>query len=66
MADYSGYTISQLYELPVGAFLLIKRDSWTNSMKQSEEGLEILKRIYQLQQSAPDIGAIRKFTQGKG
>lgn len=65
MSDYSGYTFNELINLPIGAYLLIKKDSWIESMKATPEASEVLKNIYRLQQSKPDEAAIKRFTKGR-
>lgn len=65
MSDYSGFTFDQLYDLPLGAYLIIKRDSWIANMMQTDESRDILKRIYELQLTKIDMDAVRRF-QDKG
>lgn len=48
MSDYCGLTFLELEELPLSTYLLIRRDSWIDSMQQTEEAKEVLKNIIRL------------------
>lgn len=63
MSEYSGLDFKKLRSLPLSLYLIIKRDSWINSMKSTEDGREVLKAIWRLNQKKADIKKIRKFNE---
>lgn len=60
MSDYSGVPLLDLERLPLSLFLLIKRDSWIESMMKTETSREVLKNIWRLSQTEPDLEAIHR------
>lgn len=48
MANYCGLNFTELEDLPLSTYLLIRRDSWIDSMQQTEEAKEVLKNIIRL------------------
>lgn len=60
MADYCSCSLFELDNLPLTLYLIIKRDSWIESMNKTEEGREVLKNIWRLNQSKADLKKIRK------
>lgn len=54
MSDYCGLTFIELEELPLSVFLLIRKDSWIDSMQQSQESKEVLKNILRLGRTDAD------------
>lgn len=65
MSNYCGAPMLELEDLPLSLFLLIKRDSWIESMMHSDESREVLKNIWRLQQTEPDLKAIHKRKGGE-
>lgn len=61
IANYTGLNFDQVRQLPWGAFLLYRRDSWIDVMKKTEDGRNILKTIWRLQQTEADETAIHAF-----
>ena len=61
MSDYAGLGMLKLPELPWSLFLLIKRDSWIQKVKEAPDGGEILKTIWRLKQTKADLNKVRKF-----
>lgn len=53
-------------ELSYPLFLLYRKDAWVNGLKQSEEGRELLKTLWRLQQTEADVDAIHRFQQRGG
>lgn len=60
MHNYTGMSFEKLLSLPLSAFLYLRRESWIDSFKQSEEGRETLKSIWRLGQTKADLKAARK------
>lgn len=63
MSEYSKLSFEELFNLPYSFYLLIRKDSWIDSMRRSEEGEEILKKLWRLQQkstSQEDLMKIRE------
>lgn len=59
MANYCGCSLFDLENLPLILYLVIKRDSWLESMNATEEGRQVLKDIWRLQQTSADLKKIR-------
>ncbi len=51
--------------LPYSYFLLLNRESWIESYEQTQEGREILKNLWRLQQTKADETAVRKHAGGE-
>ncbi len=60
IGKYSGLDIKEVLDLPYSLFLLLNRDSWIESFMESENGRELLKTIWTLQQTDADLEAVRK------
>ena len=61
IANYTGLNFDQVRQLPWGAFLLYRRDSWIDVMKKTEDGRNVLKTVWRLQQTEADETAIHAF-----
>lgn len=61
ISDYAGLSILEVLDLPYSFFLLLRKDAWTNTLRQSEQGQEFLKTLWRLQQTKADTKAIRNF-----
>lgn len=59
MANYADCSIFDIENLPLTLYMVIKRDSWIESMMSSEEGRLVLKDIWRLQQTHAEIDKIR-------
>ena len=55
----------EVFDLPLGFFLLLRKDSWINAMMQHEYGCELLKVLHRLQQTQADEDAIKLFRETK-
>ncbi|WP_288868810.1 hypothetical protein [uncultured Parvimonas sp.] len=60
MSDYAKCSLFDLYNLPLPLYLLIKKDSWIDSMNSTEEGREALKDFWRLSQTKADLKKIRE------
>lgn len=60
MSEYAKCSIFDLNLLPLPIYLLIKRDSWIDSMNSTESGREALKDFWRLSQTKPDLKKIRE------
>lgn len=60
MSEYAKCSIFDLNLLPLPIYLLIKRDSWIDSMNTTESGREALKDFWRLSQTKPDLKKIRE------
>ena len=60
MAEYCGCSLFDLEKLPLPLYLVIKRDSWLESMNKTENGREILKDLWRLTKTSADLGKIRE------
>lgn len=60
MHNYTGMSFEKLLSLPLSAFLYLRRESWIDSFKRSEEGRETLKSIWRLSQTKADLKTARK------
>ncbi|MFM1538793.1 MULTISPECIES: hypothetical protein [Helcococcus] len=60
MSDYAGCSLFDLLNLPLPVFLLIKRDSWLDSMNKTEDGREVLKDLWRLGQTKADLTKVRE------
>lgn len=60
MAKYAGCSLLSLQDLPLSLYLLIKKDSWIESMHTSEESREVLATLWRLQQTKADLKKIRE------
>ncbi|XVG95811.1 hypothetical protein ACGCUP_00860 [Eubacteriales bacterium KG125] len=59
MARYADCSIFEIENLPLTLYLIIKKDSWIDSMQATEDGKAVLKDIWRLQQKHADIDKIR-------
>lgn len=59
--EYSGFSFKEILDLPYSYFLLLRKESWIYSFQTSQEGTEILKNLWRLQQKDPDIKSIREI-----
>lgn len=61
ISKYSGLDFRQLLNLPYSYFRLLDRDSWIDSWMRTDAGREVLKNIWRLQQTEPDMDAVHRF-----
>lgn len=61
ISNYTGLDFIQVKDLPLSLYLLYKKESFLNTLNQSEEGRELLKTLWRLTQTKADTTAIRKF-----
>lgn len=59
--DYSGLNYYQALNLPLDAFLLMRKNKFIDDCMKSEEGQKYLKDCERLSKTEPDYGAIRQF-----
>lgn len=50
--------------LPYQEYLIYARDSWIAAVEQHEDGRKMLKAIHRLNQTKPDLEAVRAFNKG--
>ncbi|WP_238725666.1 hypothetical protein [Diplocloster agilis] len=60
ISEYTGLNFTQVYDLPYPLFLLYRRDTTIHTLKQFDKGKEFLKTLWRLQQTEPDLEAIRR------
>lgn len=60
MADYARISLLEVEELPIGLYLLWRRDAYIADLMQSEGGREYLRTCRMLEQTEPDRKALRK------
>lgn len=49
-----------MLDLPMGAFLLYRKESWIDAMSRTEEGKKVLKTLWRLQQTGAEIDKVRE------
>lgn len=62
ISRYSGLNFTEVLNLPYSYFLLLNRESWIESYQATQEGREILRNLWRLQQEKADEKAIAQFT----
>lgn len=60
ISRYSGLNFQEILNLPYSYFLLLNRESWIESYMMAEGGSEILKTLWRLQQTEPDLKKVRE------
>lgn len=60
MSEYAKCSLFELLQLPLQVYLLIKKDSWIDSMNSTEKGREALKDFWRLSQTKADLKKIRE------
>ncbi|MDO4778509.1 MAG: hypothetical protein Q4A42_03020 [Tissierellia bacterium] len=60
MSEYAKCSLFELLKLPLQVYLLIKKDSWIDSMNSTEKGREALKDFWRLSQTKADLKKIRE------
>lgn len=60
VSDYSRLSFFEVVNLPYSCYLLLKKDSWINSLKKSEAGSEFLKAIFRLNTTEADLKKLRE------
>lgn len=60
IADYTRLSFNEVLNLPYGAYLLYRKESWIASF-QTEHGREFLKTLWRLQQTKADVAAVREY-----
>lgn len=64
MINYANCSLFELLNLPLTIYLLIKKDSWIESMNATEDGREALKDFWRLGQTKADLKKIRDRKEG--
>lgn len=62
IASYTKMSFSEVMELPYSLFFLYRHDAFVHNNRQTDDGREFLKALWRLQQTEPDLDAIRKMT----
>lgn len=62
ISRYSGLNFAEVLDLPYSYFLLLNREAWIESYQATQEGREILRNLWRLQQTEADENAITQFT----
>lgn len=60
---YSGMDYTSVLELPTDIYLLMLKHSIMNDMRATPKGREYLEQCERLQQTEPDMAAIRQYQQ---
>lgn len=60
---YSGMDYKSVLELPTDIYLLMLKHSIMNDMRATPKGREYLEQCERLQQTEPDMAAIRQYQQ---
>ncbi len=66
ISDYTGLTFKEVMDLGVSEYLLYRKESWIANLNKTENGRELLKTLWRLQQTKADTTAIRQFNNRKG
>ena len=61
ISRYSGMSFNELVDVPYSYFLLLNKESWIDSYMQFEDGRELLKTLWRLKQTEPDLEAVHKY-----
>lgn len=65
VAEYSGLNFYQVYDLDYPTFLAWRRDAFIFNCQKSESGREYLDHAWTLEQTKPDLPALRAKFGGK-
>jgi hypothetical protein len=66
IAQFTGLTFEQIGALEYVKYLTYRRDAFINALNQTEEGRKYLDDAWRMEQTAPDIGALRdRFGKGE-
>lgn len=65
VADYSGLTMLEVWNLRYFTYCRLLRDSIIYQLSRSDDGIERLKEAYAFEQTAPDLNAIETFNDDK-
>ncbi len=66
ISDYTGLTFKEVMELGISEYLLYRKECWIANLNKTEQGRELLKTLWRLQQTKADTSAIRQFNERKG
>lgn len=58
---YTGMDFEKVLDLPLGAYLLYRKESWIDSLNKTDAGREILKNLWRLTQTTADETAVKTF-----
>lgn len=61
ISEYTKLSFKEVLDLPYGAYLLYRKESWIASFQISEDGREFLKALWRLRQTEADEKAISEF-----
>lgn len=61
ISDYSKLSFQEVMDLPIGLFLILKKDAWLHNNMRTEQGKKFLKALRRLRQTEPDYQAIHNF-----
>lgn len=64
ISDYSGLSFNEIMDLPLGLFLLYRKDAWIYNNLKSESGRVFLKDLVRFKTTEPDMDAIHAFKGG--
>ncbi|MSS93310.1 hypothetical protein FYJ53_05970 [Eubacterium sp. BL-380-WT-2B] len=62
IAHYTGLNFMQVLNLPFGAYLIYRKESWIDVLNKTEDGRELLKNLWRLSQTKADLTAVRQKT----
>lgn len=65
VSQYSGLNYHEVLDLDCDIYLLMLKNSIVSELEKTEEGREYLEKCNRLQQTEPDIQALREFKQGR-
>lgn len=54
-------SFSEILDVPYSYFLLLNKESWIDSYMQFTDGRELLKNLWRLNQTEPDLNAVHGF-----
>ena len=66
VARYAGIDFNAVLNLPYSYFMLLNREAWIDSYMQTEQGRELLKTLWRLQQTEADVNALHDYQQKRG
>ena len=52
----------QVLNLPFGAYLVYRKESWIDALNKTKDGRELLKNLWRLSQTKADLTAVRQKT----
>ncbi len=66
ISRYTGLNFKEILDLGISEYLLYRKESWVSNLNKTEDGRELLKTLWRLQQTEADTSAIQHFNQRKG